>query len=69
MELYYKHCEGLALLDKIREEIVHTELYLTTVEKAIDNFDSISFVERRLLKEINEYVASQARYYIEFKPG
>lgn len=69
LELFYKHCEGLVLLDKIRAEITHTELFLETVEKAIDDFDSISFVERRLIKEINKYVVTQARYYIHFKPG
>lgn len=69
LELYYKHCEGRALLDKIRAEVVNTELFLSTVEKAIENCDSFSFVERRLLKEINEYVVTQARYYNEFKPG
>ena len=68
LELFYKHCEGLGLLDKIRAEITHTELFLETVEKGIEDFDSISFVERRLIKEINKYVVTQARYYSHFKP-
>lgn len=68
LELFYKHCEGLGLLDKIRAEITHTELFMEKVGKAIEDFDSISFVERRLIKEINKYVVTQARYYSHFKP-
>lgn len=68
LELFYKHCEGLDLLDKIRAEITHTELFMEKVGKAIEDFDSISFVERRLIKEINKYVVTQARYYSHFKP-
>lgn len=69
LEMFYKYCEGVSLLDKIHAEIVHTQLFLATVEKAIDDFAAISFVERRLLNEINEYVVTQARYYNELKPG
>ena len=69
LELFYKHCEGLVLLDKIRTEITHTELFLETVDKALEDVDSISFVERRLIKEINKYVVTQARYYSHYHPG
>jgi len=69
LQLFYNHCEGLNLLDKIRAEIAHTELFMAIVEKVIDSSDTINFVERRLLKEINEYVVAQARYYNELKPG
>lgn len=69
LELFYKHTEGDGLLDKIRAEIAHDKLFLETVEKAIDDFQVISFVERRLIKEINKYVMTQARYYCKIPPG
>lgn len=69
LERFYKHCDGLDLLDKIHAEITHTAKFLKIVEKAIEDFESISFVERRLIKEINKYVVTQARYYSHFKPG
>lgn len=69
LELFYKHCEGRDLLYKIRTEIMRTELYLDTIDKAIEAPGSISFIERRLTKEIIKYVLTQARYYNEYKTG
>lgn len=66
LEMFYKHCQGTGLLDKIRAEIFHDELYLDTIDKALDDFHSVSFVERRLIREINKYVITQARYYCKF---
>lgn len=68
LELLYKYCEGLGLLDRIHAEIAHSKFFVTMVEKAIENSRSISFVERRLLKEINKYVITQARYYCQPTP-
>ncbi len=69
LELFYKHCEGKDLLLKIRAEISRVEMYLDTVDKAIENSAAISFMERRLIQEISRYVITQARYYNAFKPA
>lgn len=69
LELFYKHADGDGLLAKIRAEIAHDKLFLETIEKAIDDFHVVSFVERRLIKEINKYVMTQARYYCKIPPG
>lgn len=63
LELFYNHCQGEGLLEKIRTEISHDERYLKTIEKALKDAESISFVDRRLIREINKYVIKQARYY------
>lgn len=69
LELFYKHADGDGLLSKIRAEIAHDKLFLETIEKAIDDFHAISFVERRLIKEINKYVLTQARCYSRIPHG
>lgn len=68
LELFYKHADGNNLLDKIRAEIAHANLFMETIAKAIRDFQAISFVERRLIKEINKYVVTQARYYCRIPP-
>lgn len=67
LEKFYRHCEGGDLLYKINTEIIRTQLYLDTIEKAQDKQESISFMERRLIKEIIKCVMTQARYYNKFK--
>lgn len=68
LDSFYRHCEGKDLLSKIRSEIIRTQLYLDVIDRALDFPDTISFIERRLIKEIMKFVITQARCYNEIKP-
>lgn len=67
LEDFYQHCEGWDVLYKINTEIMRTQLYINTMEKAMHTPVAISFLERRLIKEIIKYVIAQARYYNKLK--
>ncbi len=63
IQLIYGWGEGFELLPRISSEIQRTRSFMNTINKAMDSPKSISFVERRLVQEINKYVVAQARLY------
>lgn len=63
MELFYSHVEEGTLLFKIRKEIYSTETFIRSMKKDMANSKGSSFLEKRLVQEINKYVMAQARCY------
>jgi len=59
----YGLTEGHPLPDYIRKEISFNQQLLDQVNKEIKHPESCAFFERRMVKEANKYVVSQAREY------
>jgi len=67
LENCYRFSEGENLLERIQAEI-RTSLYLMRLlNKQIKGQKTLSFMEKRCLKEVHQYVLVQARYYCASK--
>ncbi len=63
LENYYRFSEGENLMARIRTEISTSMYLIQLIGKEIKRHKELNFTERRCLKEVNQYVLAQARYY------
>lgn len=68
LDIFYCHVDGPDLLSRIQAELRRTRVFLNSIARAMEDYQSIPFVEKRLIKEINKYVLAQARLYGKISP-
>lgn len=61
---FYLYREEEDLLNHIRKEIRLNSVLMETVKKQLNN-KNLTFVEKRMIKEITKYVLEQAREYMK----
>lgn len=61
---FYYYREEEDLLSHIRKEIRLNSVLMETIKKQLNNHN-LTFVEKRMLKEITKYVLEQAREYMK----
>lgn len=64
---FYSYSEEDEILDCIRKEIKMSRSLMEAIRKKINNPQGLTFIEKRMLNEINKYVIEQARQYMKMK--
>ena len=60
---FYSSADGISQIECIRTEITRCESMLALVDKSIKHPRTCTFFERRILRDVNRLVISQARDY------